>query len=307
MSLALITVSFDPPVLGTQKNAAFSIRVDKLFGTDLPLWTTQANALAVSLVGTAASANYSANSETEHDIGTGEKTFEIDTGKIYVPGQFLTIVNTAAPENGMYVRVKTHDLVEGELVVDALRVFGSGADITAWSIGLSGPQGIGGDVNPPYAGKGRYVVWVKEDETGFEYVRRGWVELDEITAAELNGQSTVSFTGIDSDEYPGLMVTGSATPASSCTISFEVNDGTDTETVGTSGSGIAAAVGVGLVIDNADVAYPMCRTAIHTAAGTGQSAGRVPMTVSPITRINFKTDGPTFNNAGGLKLWGRRI
>lgn len=304
MSLALITVSFDPPVLGTQKNAAFSVKVDQMFGTDLPLWTEQANALAASLVDVASAANYSSNSETEHDIGTGEKTFEIDSGKIYVPGQFITVVNTAAPENGMYCRVESHDLVAGTLELTSLRVYGSGAGITAWSIGLSGPQGEGGDVLPDFAGKGRYRVRVKEDETFVEYVPDGWVQLGTIPAASLSGQSTVSFTGIDADEYPKLMMVGSFTPSTAANVGITVGDGVDTEYIGAASS-LSGACSIGAIIEKADTAFPMARTSIHVQIDQNYEIdGRVVHSVAPVTTLNVFLSTGTFNNAGGLTLYG---
>ena len=50
MSLSPITVTFDPPILGTQKNAAFSVKVDQLFGTDLPFPFVLPNVIDIDAV-----------------------------------------------------------------------------------------------------------------------------------------------------------------------------------------------------------------------------------------------------------------
>lgn len=130
----------------------------------------------------------------------------------------------------------------------------------------------------------------------------GWTELGTITAANLNGQTSVSFTSIDSATYPRLLVVGTVSPSASATVTVEVNDGSDTEAI-VAGTSIAAAAGVGLLVENAGVAYPLCAGAVWTSGGSGADANRVPLTVSPVTRINVTTTS-AFNNAGGLKLYG---
>ena len=133
-----------------------------------------------------------------------------------------------------------------------------------------------------------------------------WVSLGTISAASLSGQTSVSFTSIDSTTYPRLLVVGSVTPSAGDLIRFQINDGTDTEIVNNTTS-TTAAHNLGLFILNADGAYPFCISSVNVVASTNYGvSGHVSSTVSPVTRINILTTAGTFTNAGGLTLYGAR-
>ena len=133
-----------------------------------------------------------------------------------------------------------------------------------------------------------------------------WVSLGTISAASLSGQTSVSFTGIDAATYPTLLMVGAFTPSGNTSVTVTIGDGTDTTTIGSEGS-INAAASVGALIEKADTAYPMCIASIHLQSTIGTFDGRIPQDVSPVTTITLALiSGPTFNNAGGLTLYGAR-
>lgn len=127
-------------------------------------------AYALGLLDQVSTANYSATSVTNLTIGTGAKSLVIQTGKLIVGGQFLLIADAAAPAtNSMFAQVTAYNAATGALDVTVLRVWGAGTK-AAWVIGLSGPQGIGGDVLPAFAGNYGRVLAVNAVETAAEWV-----------------------------------------------------------------------------------------------------------------------------------------
>lgn len=75
-------------------------------------------------------------SATSNSIGTGAKTFTVDTGKGYVAGQSLSIAYTTTPTNRMFALVTSYNSGTGELIVNVQAIEGSGT-YTAWSIALA--------------------------------------------------------------------------------------------------------------------------------------------------------------------------
>lgn len=86
--------------------------------------------------------NYNATSTTSVTIGTGDKSFTIETGKLLQVGQYVNVTSTASPSNFMFGYVKTYNSGTGALVVTVTTVGGSGT-IAAWTISLS-PTGAAG-------------------------------------------------------------------------------------------------------------------------------------------------------------------
>lgn len=74
-------------------------------------------------------------STTSNTIGTGSKSFTVQTGKSYAQGQSLTIARTAAPTNRMFVVVDSYNSGTGALVVTSQAFAGSGT-FTDWTITL---------------------------------------------------------------------------------------------------------------------------------------------------------------------------
>lgn len=306
MSVPQITTVLDAPILGTDKNAAFSNKVDQLFGTDLPALIVELNDFANALAVAASSANYSGTSTTSHNIGTGSKTFTTQGGKLFTPGQKITIANTASPGNRMNGYVYSYNIANGQLVFVSERVFGSGTGITAWSIGLSGEQGEGGDVLPAFAGNGGKSLRVNAGETDVEWVDEGWTSIATISGASLNGNTSVSFTGIDTSKYRRLLVTGRHYTAASTTFRFKVGDGVDVENVFSAASQQYTRRAF-LLIEMTTAAYPVCFGGIVSDGSLDYAniSGRLTEH-SPVSVIQIEVSGGSFSATGGYTLYGAR-
>jgi hypothetical protein len=91
------------------------------------------------------------NSVTSNTIGTGSKSFTVDTGKAYFAGQSLTIARTSAPTNRMFAVVDSYNSGTGALVVTSQAFEGSGT-FTDWTITL-GFNGVISDGQIPNSAK----------------------------------------------------------------------------------------------------------------------------------------------------------
>lgn len=169
MTLPTITTAPAAPNRATDSSATFATKADAFVAwmEGLP---AEYNAFAPLLITEAASANYSATSATSVSIGTGAKSLTIDTSKRFVAGDHIMVKDTAAPTtNWMYGTVTSYNSGTGALVIDSLRIGGSGTK-TAWLVGLSGPQGIGGDVLPSFSGNAGKLLAVNSGETAAEWI-----------------------------------------------------------------------------------------------------------------------------------------
>lgn len=127
---------------------AFNNAVDA-FNSAVAAAASAANA-AVSAVASAASAaasaasaasalaapGTSASSTTSLTIGLGAQSLTIEAGKALVPGQTVTIANTASPIDRMIGPITAYDSGTGALDVFVEYVSGAGTAST-WTIGLS--------------------------------------------------------------------------------------------------------------------------------------------------------------------------
>jgi len=121
--------------------AAFNDDATYLFGTQFPTLISQLNA-DIALLNFNSTTDTSA---TSNAIGTGAKTFTVSTGKTFVAGMYLNIVNTAAPTtNGMFCQITSYS--GSTLVVNVIAVKGSGT-FTAWTISISAFGGAANGAN----------------------------------------------------------------------------------------------------------------------------------------------------------------
>jgi len=100
----------------------------------------EAAASAASAASAVLSAGTSATSTTSNTIGTGSRSFNIQTGKHFAIGQFVIAARTSAPTNFMFGQVTAHDNEAGTLTIDSQGSAGAGT-FTDWTIALSGPSG----------------------------------------------------------------------------------------------------------------------------------------------------------------------
>ena len=107
--------------------------------TQAGIATTQAGNASASAAAAAASvAGLSATSATSVLIGTGNKVFTTQTGKLFVTGQFLQIASNANPANYMHGFVNTYS---GSTLDMNITDIGGGATHADWDISISGTQG----------------------------------------------------------------------------------------------------------------------------------------------------------------------
>ena len=86
------------------------------------------------------SSGFTGSSATSNAIGTGSKTFTIETNKGFVIGMSVKIADSAAPgTNWMHGDVTAYTASTGELIVTIGTTNGSGTK-TAWTVSLSAPQ-----------------------------------------------------------------------------------------------------------------------------------------------------------------------
>jgi hypothetical protein len=119
-TIPLIT---DPSTFSVRAQDWVVWQADELY----PFITESSAALALSTT---------SSSSTSNTIGTGAKTFTVETGKGYVAGQSLSIAYTTTPTNRMFAVVTSYNSTTGELVVEVQAIEGSGT-YTAWSIALA--------------------------------------------------------------------------------------------------------------------------------------------------------------------------
>ena len=75
-------------------------------------------------------------SVTSNTVGTGSKSFTVETGKGFAAGQSLSIAYTTTPTNRMFAVVTSYNSGTGALVVNVQAIEGSGT-FAAWSIALA--------------------------------------------------------------------------------------------------------------------------------------------------------------------------
>lgn len=132
----------------SQANAsAIAAAASQVAASDSQLAAANSQAIASAAATTATSApGTSATSTTSLAVGVGNKSFTIQTGKLYVPGNYVTIASTASPDNLMSGNVTAHNSTTGAMTVNVSNFKGSGT-FAAWTIALAGAPGLTGIVN----------------------------------------------------------------------------------------------------------------------------------------------------------------
>lgn len=137
----------------------------------------QLNALNDEAGGTGGSGStvaITATSSTSLTIGLGAKNLTIQTGRSYVIGQYLILVNSTNAQNWMVGQVTSHNSTTGELAVNVDDISGSGTH-TSWTIGLSGTPGKDGEKGAD-GGVGQFYVGGNGVLTAatYEYAVAAW-------------------------------------------------------------------------------------------------------------------------------------
>ena len=156
--MAAPTIDPLPQPPSRQNPANFAALADAFLSALAATFPSQANALAafvnaaaLAAAASAASAlnapGTSATSASQVAIGTGARTFAIQTGKAFVVGQFVTAAQTSVPGNWMVGQITAYDAGAGSLTIAVLALSGAGT-ISDWTIGLSAPMQFVGATAP---------------------------------------------------------------------------------------------------------------------------------------------------------------
>lgn len=116
---------------------SFKDDVDTFFGSNLPAFVTEANALGDAIIGVGL--GFTASSTTSLAIGVGSKSFTIETGRGFVIGQRVKAVNTADTADYMTGDVTAHNSGTGALTLQVDDIGGSGT-IAAWTLSVAVPD-----------------------------------------------------------------------------------------------------------------------------------------------------------------------
>ncbi|HEC12323.1 MAG TPA: hypothetical protein ENI80_03595 [Acidiferrobacteraceae bacterium] len=91
-----------------------------------------------------AAAIKTATSTSSVAIGTGSKSFTVETGKTFVVGENIRVMDAAAPTtNYMEGDITSYDSASGALVVNVTSKGGSGTKVS-WTLSAQGAQGAAG-------------------------------------------------------------------------------------------------------------------------------------------------------------------
>ena len=132
MTLPAITV-LPPPPTRNSDNATFVALADPFLAALVQL-VTDINNWSAAVPGQVSPANFNTVSTTSVAVGTGAKSFTVETGKLLYVGQYLLIPSTASPANWMMGQVTSYNSSTGALVMNILTISGTGT-FAAWTVG----------------------------------------------------------------------------------------------------------------------------------------------------------------------------
>ena len=133
---ALPTFAVEANTLATDVNLKQTQAAASAVAADL-----SADAAALSATSAINAPGTTATSTTSLTIGTGSKTFTIQTGKAYSVGQTVVVANTVTPTNQMTGVITDHNSGTGSITVDVQAVSGAGT-FASWSVGMSTISGV---------------------------------------------------------------------------------------------------------------------------------------------------------------------
>ena len=129
-----MTIPTLPPLDRT--SPSFAADLDTFFAIDLPATIPAFNA-EISRINGIGFGSYSGSSTTSLVSGPGSKTFTVETGKSFTPGQYLMAVSVSSPSVFMSGQVTSYDPLTGALVLSVTDTGGAGTTKSDWSIAPS--------------------------------------------------------------------------------------------------------------------------------------------------------------------------
>lgn len=291
----------DAPARSTMTQTEFDAAAEEMmayFADDLP---TAADTWGAGMVDALAAANYSDVSTTSNSIGTGAKTFTIQSGKMFVAGQFLMVADAAAPTtNYMFCQVTSYSGTS--LVLNSLRVGGSGTK-TSWVIGLSGPQGEGGDVLPSFSGNAYKSLRVNAGETDAEWVDEGYVLIETLSPSGAATSTSATLPTTYQDIL--VLVEASITSGLGVTVS---NDGSTYGGAATFFSATTASVKATFHILGYRLGFGQIVGSLTTSAGPaiGSTAGEMRGWAATGGITNLRFSNGSGNLTATILIYGKR-
>lgn len=151
MALPTVTALPTAPDRSSDSASQFSSKADA-FVAALATFGTELEALAAAVV-SESYGYYRGTSSSSVAIGTGSKSFTIDTGLAFQVGDYVLIADSAAPTtNWMVGQVTAYDSGTGALTFDSQSANGSGTK-TSWTIALTGePNDANFSSSPTFTG-----------------------------------------------------------------------------------------------------------------------------------------------------------
>jgi len=243
----------------------------------------------------------STTSVTSNTVGTGSKSFTVETGKGFKEGQSITIARTAAPANRMFAVVDSYNTGTGALVVTSQAFEGSGT-FTDWTItlGFNGVISAGQIPDASIAQAklnfaiGRQVAQIQTFQTGAVATGTTQIPNDNTIPQQTEG-----------DQYLSLTIT-----PQSATSTLEI----DVTIFGTESTNVAELYTYALFQDSTASAIAAGQVSLAGPATTGAYVGTIKhiMTSGTTSATTFKVRAGlhvagtfVFNGgAGGAQLMG---
>ena len=124
------TYCLETKVNGTLKRSITDVEIFAGSYDEVAALDIRVDALEAAI---SASGTYNATSSTSLAIGTGSKSFTVETGKSIVVGQFYLAADASTPSNYMYGQVTSYNSGTGALVINVTVTNGSGT-LADWVI-----------------------------------------------------------------------------------------------------------------------------------------------------------------------------
>lgn len=230
----------------------FAERGDALLGW-LPTMVTEFNADLIDIAAAVAAAQAaaasavsapgtSASSTTSLTIGLGAQSLTIQTGKMFVTGQWIAVTHSANAANQMIGRIDTYDSGTGALTLTVLKITGSGT-AASWVVALT--PAYDSDALPRSGGTMAGPISEMSNSSSIkdpDGVARA-IGYRNIPLRAASSQQTLALT----DVGRGIsLTTGGAVIPANATVAFDIGDVVIIYNNSASSQTISAAVGVTL-------------------------------------------------------------
>jgi microcystin-dependent protein len=194
-----------PPVPSRSDTPADFITKADAFLAALPLFRTEANAMAAAMTLNAVNST----SVTSLSIGTGLIALTVEADKSYVPGMTVKVASTVDATNWMLGDVTSYNPTTGALEVNVSTVQGSGVSLTAWTISSSAPGGaaLNGSPSQDFSVRNLY------QQLGSDIASAATIDLDAANGdtVDVTGAASISAITLAAGRVKRLHHTGAQT------------------------------------------------------------------------------------------------